>query len=124
MLFRKFVRNSKSAPLVEPVDLITATPHFARVYHPDGRKATVSTKDLAELAGTSHFPTPDVPMESARTPSEIPTDTPCLEPSSSSHDESTRSLENTPDSPVREAVISPPILQPLRRSTSEKKPVI
>ena len=86
------------------MDLITATPDFARVRHPDGRKATVSTKDLAEPAGTNHFSPPDVPMEPAQTPSEIPTDTPCLEPPSSSHDESTRSLENTPDSPVREAV--------------------
>ena len=89
VLLRKFVRNSKSDPLVEPVDLITATPHFARVRHPDGREATVSTKDLAEPAGTSHFPPPDVPMESARTPSELPTDAPCLEQPSSSHDEST-----------------------------------
>ena len=31
VFLRKFVRTSKSDPLVEPVGLINATPHFARV---------------------------------------------------------------------------------------------
>jgi transposase InsO family protein len=47
VLLRKFVRNSKSDPLVEPVDLISVSPHYARVRYQDGREASVSTSDLA-----------------------------------------------------------------------------
>ena len=47
MLLRRFVRQSKSDPLVESVDLIDATPSSARVRFPDGRETTVSTSDLA-----------------------------------------------------------------------------
>lgn len=124
VLLRKFVKSSKSDPLVEPVELITATPRFVRVRHPDGREATVSTRDLAEPAGTSHFPPPNVVMEPAQTSSEAPTESPCLEPRSS-YSETTQSLETTPDSShIPEAVTSPPLSHPLRRSTRENKPVI
>ena len=47
VLLRRFVRQSKSDPLVESVDLIDATPSCARVRFPDGRETTVSTSDLA-----------------------------------------------------------------------------
>jgi len=47
VLLRKFVRQSKSDDLVEPVDLVSATPHYARVRYPNGRESTVSTRDLA-----------------------------------------------------------------------------
>ena len=53
VLLRKFVRHSKSDPLVEYVDLESATPHYALVRHPDGRKATVSTRDLAPTPANS-----------------------------------------------------------------------
>lgn len=56
VLVRKFVRESKTDPVVEPVDLISATPHYARIRHPNGRETTVSTKDLAP-AGTEPLPT-------------------------------------------------------------------
>ena len=47
ILLRKFVRSFKSDPLVERVELVTATPHYARVRYQDGRESTVSTSDLA-----------------------------------------------------------------------------
>lgn len=47
VLLRKFIRNSKSDPLVEEVDLERATPNYAHIRHPDGRRSTVSTRDLA-----------------------------------------------------------------------------
>lgn len=56
VLLRKFVRSSKSDPLVEPVDLVTATPHYAKVRFPDGRESTVSTKDLAPSPKSSATP--------------------------------------------------------------------
>ena len=49
VLLRKFVRQSKNAPLVEHVELENANPHYARIRYPDGRTSTVSTKDLAPL---------------------------------------------------------------------------
>ena len=47
VLLRKFVRSSKSDPLVEYVDLISVSPHYARVRYQDGRESSVSTSDLA-----------------------------------------------------------------------------
>lgn len=63
-LLRKFVRQSKSDPLVEPVEVISATPNFARIRFPDGRESTVSTGDLTATAPSeslSPTPVPDSP---------------------------------------------------------------
>lgn len=46
-MLRKFVRQHKSDPLVEPVEIISATPNFARIRFLDGHQSTVSTEDLA-----------------------------------------------------------------------------
>ena len=46
VLLRKFARHSKNDPLVEHMELKSATPHYATIRYPDGR-ITVSTKDLA-----------------------------------------------------------------------------
>ena len=51
MLLRRFVRPSKTDPLVDEVDLIQANPHYAYVRFPDGHEDTVSIKHLAP-AGT------------------------------------------------------------------------
>ena len=62
VLVRKFVRD-KSDPLVESVELISATPNYAQVRYPDGRESTVSTKDLAPT-GAREGPAPlPVPVE-------------------------------------------------------------
>ena len=47
VLLRRFVRSSKSDPLVEEVELESANPFYAHIRYPDGRQSTVSTKDLA-----------------------------------------------------------------------------
>ena len=46
-LLQKFVHQSKSNPLVEAVEILLATPNFARIRFPDGILSTVSTGDLA-----------------------------------------------------------------------------
>lgn len=56
VLLRKFVRESKADALVQPVDLLSATPHYARVRFPDGRESTVSTKDIAPSGGGPNTP--------------------------------------------------------------------
>ena len=47
VLLRKFVRNCKSDPLTEKVDLLYANPNYATIRYSDGRESTVSTRDLA-----------------------------------------------------------------------------
>ena len=48
VLVRKFVRSSKSDPLVEPAELIEANPSYSKIRYPNGREGTVSTGDLAK----------------------------------------------------------------------------
>ncbi|KAK3889538.1 hypothetical protein Pcinc_006510 [Petrolisthes cinctipes] len=98
---------TKSDPLVESVELIESTPQYARIRHPDGRESTVSTRDLAE-------------------PPFAPSPTPNLEPVSSERSESRVTLQpsETPPEDSSSRVTSPPTVQPLRRSTREKKPVL
>jgi len=47
VLLRRFVRHSKSDPLVDRVELIDANPFYSQIKYPSGRIDTVSTKDLA-----------------------------------------------------------------------------
>ena len=47
VLLRRFVRTSKSDPLVDKVDLIDSNRSFACIRYPDGRESTVSVQDLA-----------------------------------------------------------------------------
>ena len=68
VLLRRFVRQSKSEPLVDEVELVEANPHYAHIKFPNGREDTVSIRDLApigqELSGepqTDHVPTVEVP---------------------------------------------------------------
>ena len=44
---RRFVRNSKSEPVVDEVELINVNPTYADVRYQRGREATVSIRDLA-----------------------------------------------------------------------------
>ena len=44
---RKFVRHSKTDPLVEKVELIHTNPSYAFIKYPDGRESSVSLRDLA-----------------------------------------------------------------------------
>ena len=48
---RRFVRSSKSDPLVDKVELIGINPTYANVRFSNGREATVSLRDLAPCGG-------------------------------------------------------------------------
>ncbi|KAK3877999.1 hypothetical protein Pcinc_017332 [Petrolisthes cinctipes] len=111
---------TKSDPLVESVELIESTPQYARIRHPDGRESTVSTRDLAE-PGVCHSPPVTVPE-----PPFAPSPTPNLEPVSSERSESRVTLQPSETLPEDSSsrVTSPPTVQPLRRSSREKKPVL
>ncbi|NRB15973.1 MAG: DDE-type integrase/transposase/recombinase [Rhizobiales bacterium] len=47
VLLKCHARDRKTDPLVEPVELLHANPHYAFIKYPDGREKTVSLKDLA-----------------------------------------------------------------------------
>ena len=61
---KRFVRNSKSDPYVDEVELINVNPTYADVRYPDGREATVSIRDISPCPGSLCPPenrgTPDV----------------------------------------------------------------
>ena len=146
VLIRKFVRNSKSDSLVEPISLINATPHYARVQYEDGREATVSTKDLAP-SYEERLPTPiiDHHQSNYQAPSHDILTSPST--SSSQRDERSESEVShfqqaahdhsltTPlppsipgdsklnDLPASLPSWTSPRQEPLRRSTRIKKPV-
>ena len=110
VLLRRFVRQSKSEPLVDEVELVEANPHYAHIKFPNGQEDTVSIRDLApigqELSGepqTDHVPTVEVP----------PTDEP------------TSDQEEQLASPVLPQTPAPGLAQPpLRRSEREHRPPV
>lgn len=135
VLLRKFVRTSKSDPLVEEVDLESATPHYAHIRYPDGRQSTVSTKDLAP---TPRDPNP-VHVPCSRRPPELPVHVPVTPTSdeSTTNQDSGRTIPNTnyptPDNKESTGIkdgctaetLLPPTptrVEPLRRSTRVRKP--
>lgn len=64
VLLKKYVRQNKSDSLVDRVDLLDSNPIVSRVRFPDGREATVSTRDLANPGSNPEFketPKPTTP---------------------------------------------------------------
>ena len=59
VLLKRFVRNSKTDPLVDEVQLLQANPQYAHIRHADGREATVSLKHLAPKGTTDCVVTDD-----------------------------------------------------------------
>ena len=53
VLLRRYVRNCKSDPLVDEVDLLLATPNYAHIRRKNGSESTVSLRDLAPIPRTS-----------------------------------------------------------------------
>jgi len=49
VLLKTHVRNSKTDPFVEEVDLVEANPRYAYISFPDGRQSTVATKHLVPI---------------------------------------------------------------------------
>ena len=71
VLLRRFVRQSKSDPLCDEVELLKANPNFAHVRLNDGRETTVALKDLAPCPTTT-TPTVNTDPEIAPASSPIP----------------------------------------------------
>ena len=55
VLLKRHVRSSKYEPIVDKVELIHATPSYARVRLPGGREATVSLRDVAPISHKSEL---------------------------------------------------------------------
>ncbi len=129
-----FENSSKSEtdPVVEPVNLISATPYYERIRHLNGRERTVSTKDLttagteprlpAETSGNESISAkpqffPDVAPEPPKlhTP---PTKFHSLPPKLHSPPVATQSPDKP--EPCRPVVTEP---EPMRRCSYTRKPV-
>ena len=65
VLRKRNVRRSKNEPLVDEVELAEANLHYVHVKFPDGRKTTVSTKQLAPTSNTTDFKTPRIEMSTS-----------------------------------------------------------
>ena len=116
VLLRKHVRNQKSDPLVEPVELLHANPTYAHVKFADGREDSVSLKDLAPAGNPDSNPS---------NPPVIPDD--C--PPAPSWNTSVDKLDSTPiqQEPTTQSTNSLPMKDTpesnLRRSSRTVKPI-
>ena len=117
------VHTSKMDPLVDEVELLQASPHYAHVCYPDGRETTVATKHLApkgqvveNLTAPGHIP------EEAEN---LPLD-PCVGVTPDA--ESSSGPEPQPElTPVQNAELTPvPDVEraPIRRSQRVRRPVV
>ncbi|KAF2884124.1 hypothetical protein ILUMI_22044 [Ignelater luminosus] len=75
ILLKKHVRHSKFDPLIQEVSLIEGNHEYAHIRFPEGRKTTVSTRDLAPLPsivenGSDSIETPPPSHEQDYTPSD------------------------------------------------------
>jgi len=133
-LLKKHVRLSKYDPLVEQVELVHATPHYAHVRFPSGREATVSTRDIAPVGDSAATPasnvdchSPAVSQGSSPAPRSGPD--PGVEAAVEDGGQVNESSESgdgvmpDPSHDVSESLSRPPEQLPLRRSTRQRKPV-
>ena len=73
-MLRRFVRHSKSDPLVDEVELTNVNPAYAHIRYQDGRESTVSLKDLSpcpvppQQVGTPGPPQVATPAQQVVTP--------------------------------------------------------
>ena len=86
---RRFVRNSKSEPLVDEVEVVNVNPTYADVRYPSGREATVSIRDLAPIPQLVNNDTFNVSQQN---------DAPCDFSRSSDEPESNVSFDGSSDS--------------------------
>ena len=74
VMLRRFVRHSKSDPLVDEVELTNVNPAYAHIRYQDGRESTVSLKDLSpcpvppQQVGTPGPPQVATPAQQVVTP--------------------------------------------------------
>ena len=62
-MLRRFVRHSKTDPLVDEVDLTDITPPYAHIRHRDGRESTVALRDLAPCPSVQEIESADIPPD-------------------------------------------------------------
>ena len=55
VLLKRHVRTSKHEPLVDEVELIQATPNYARVRLPNGHEKTVTLRDIAPVSEKQYY---------------------------------------------------------------------
>ena len=59
VLLKRFVRNNKTDPHVDQVELLNSNPTYANIKYPRGREANVTVRDLSPCLET------ELPLESS-----------------------------------------------------------
>ena len=72
VLLKRHVRQSKTEPLVDEVELLQANPQYAHVRYPDGRETTVSLRHLAPSGDLREEVPPASPPEPTPAPAPVP----------------------------------------------------
>ena len=129
VLLRRFVRQRKSDPLCDEVELVEANPSFAHVRYPDGRETTVALKDLAPCPTVTESSPDDEQYNQESTvsvdtliPSPSPPQPVVFNPSTTSPP-STPGPSTPPASPtIPPAGDKTSTTPPLRRSTRQRRP--
>ena len=113
VFLKRHVRNRKTDPLVEPVELLEANPTYTHIQFPDGRESTVSIRDLAPA-----LPSRDTQNTECRVTAEQPIVQPPA-PVISARPAPMQPLMQspvTPTQPVHQSRASPAPMQPLMQS--------
>ena len=71
LLLKRFVRNDKTNPYVDQVELLNSNPTYANIKYPSGRESTVSVCDLAPCPETELAPESSM-MEPNKSPPVVP----------------------------------------------------
>ena len=103
---------------MERVELVSATPHYARIRYQDGRERTVSTRDLAPSPRSQEEP-PSSPQNEQPLTTEAASDAPSSPSKDGDH---TPVAEQAPASPTSDSSDREKTAD-LRRSTRVKNPV-
>ena len=62
VMLRRYIRHTKNDPLVDKMELTDFNPTYAHIRYPDGRKLTMSLKDLSRCPPSHDLHTPISPV--------------------------------------------------------------
>ena len=62
-MLHRFVRHSKTDPLIDEVDLTDITPSYAHIRYRDGRESTVALRDLAQCPSVREVESTDILLD-------------------------------------------------------------
>nr|XP_039250117.1 uncharacterized protein LOC120327823 [Styela clava] len=122
VLLKRYVRKSKTEPLVDEVELLEANPQYAHVRFPDGRETTVASKHLAPVGYEISMNRQGTDNINHETPLHVRDESSIqlMSPSINQGNNKTQTQEDIVENNIVSRSPSPPVL---RRSTRERRTV-